>query len=91
MNFEWDPKKNESNQAKHGFMFESATRVFDQEDTVTTESPRNGQMRYKTIGKIFTVIVVVVWRWAGNNIIRIISARTASKKERSFYKEQNNK
>lgn len=88
MKFEWDPKKNKSNQEKHGIMFESAKRVFNDPNKITTESPRGKELRYKTIGLLGKFATVVVWCFrSGGEVIRIISARLPNKKEENLYNE----
>ncbi len=87
MRFEWDETKNRSNQTKHHLSFETATEVFD--DPLHLSKPEqivDGERRWQTIGVIGTESVIVVahtyWDDAGDEVVRIISARLASKRER---------
>lgn len=87
--FEWNPAKAASNQKKHGVSFEEAKSVFydefaiqffDEESAVTEE-------RFLMLGLSNEARVLVVChceRGAGN-IIRIISARKATRNERKYY------
>ena len=87
--FTWDDRKNIANIKKHGVGFAEAARVyFDPErlelfdGTHTTMS----EERWVIIGNVNMKIlfVVVVVRQA-DNLIRIISARRATKKEQKEY------
>ena len=61
MRFEWDPTKNEINQAKHGIDFETAQLVFDDPHCISfVEWVSNGEERWHAIGSIENIIVIVV-------------------------------
>jgi uncharacterized protein len=88
--FEWDPVKAISNRRKHGVTFDNATRVFDDPGSIS-EPDRvvDGELRWLTIG-IFdgmTVLTVAytVYEEGDDEVIRIISARTANRLERIRY------
>lgn len=83
-NFDWDENKNKSNQEKHKIAFEDATDVFKDKNRLEYVSDRQGETRYLTVGKVFQVIISVVYT-ARDLIIRIISARLASQDERRAY------
>ena len=53
MRFEWDEKKNQSNQQKHGLNFADAPRIFAGR-TLTFEDSRQayGEPRYLTVGSL---------------------------------------
>ena len=77
LTFEWDPRKERSNLAKHGVGFEQASTIFGDRSSLTIPDPEHSQTeeRYITIGRAFTgKLLVVVHTERGNNI-RIISAR----------------
>ncbi len=90
MRFEWDDAKNASNRLKHGLGFETASEVFDDPLQLSiADRIVDGELRWLTIGAIGGLIVVVVahtWREQnGEEIVRIISARKATKPERRAY------
>jgi hypothetical protein len=90
MRIEWDRAKNEINQTKHGVDFETAQLVFDDPCCVTfVEWVTDGEERWHAIGSIEGTIVLVVvhtYREEGSDeVIRIISARSAARRERRLY------
>ena len=85
MNYEWDPRKAKSNIVDHRIRFPDAVSVFQDERALTIEDPYPDEERYVTIGMdAFGRILVVVYTWRGENI-RLISARKATKSERTQY------
>jgi uncharacterized protein len=90
MSYEWDPNKAKSNYKKHGVKFADAVAVFEDENAVTIEDEHESENRFVTIGRDFLRrILVVVYTFRGV-IIRIISARKATAREKNIYEEQNN-
>jgi len=93
--FEWDERKNENNLQKHGVDFETASRVFDDPHRVPfIERVEGGEERWHMIGFVpntmLILVVVHIYPEEGNeNLVRIISARRASKRERKTYDEEN--
>ena len=92
MQFVWDEVKNRANKVKHGFSFELAKLVFD--DPLHLSVPdrhEHGEERWLTIGLIGSVVLLVVIHTYveqnGEEVIRIISARKATKRERARYEE----
>jgi uncharacterized DUF497 family protein len=90
MRVEWDAAKNDANRAKHGIDFETAQLIFDDPFCVTfVERVTGGEERWHAIGSIETIIVlVVVHTYREENseeVIRIVSARRATRKERRLY------
>ena len=87
--FEWDPKKAESNKAKHGVSFEDARTVFYDERALVIPDPdhSNVEERFVIMGMsaLSRVLVVVHCFRSNNNVIRIISARRAGTKEMKPY------
>jgi len=87
--FTWDPKKTEENLKKHGVDFREAATVFD--DTLSTTFPdaghSTGERRFLMVGMSALGRILVVSHSEAANIIRIISARTATRRERKFYEE----
>jgi uncharacterized DUF497 family protein len=88
MDYQWDPNKAKSNLKKHGVRFADAVSVFEDENAITIEDEHENENRFITIGKdILLRILVVVYTFRGH-IIRIISARKATARERKIYEEQ---
>ena len=87
--FEWDPAKDEINYRKHGIRFRQAKEVFADPFAITKQDRiENGEERWQTIGAIGNATIVLVAhtvQWDEAEIIRIISARKLSKKERKIY------
>ena len=86
--FEWDEAKARSNVRKHGVTFEEAMTVFLDELAVPFEEGKHSD-RLALVGESQlgrTVLVVFTERVAGG-MIRIISARRATKRERRAYAE----
>jgi uncharacterized DUF497 family protein len=87
---EWDPVKNEINRTKHGIDFETARLVFDDPCCVTfVERVTDGEERWQAIGSIENVIILVVVHTyreeVSDEVVRIISARPATRRERTLY------
>ena len=93
MLFEWDPGKSELNLKKHKVSFTLAATIFD--DLLHLSIPDHtsrDEARWVTIGLAAdqaTLVVVHTHRSTktGNEVIRIISARKATAKERRQYEE----
>ena len=84
MEFEWDANKAKSNRVKHGIRFEDAVLVFDDPQHLSQQDRiENGEYRWQTIGVVH--VAHTIRFESGNEIIRIISARKADRKERSRY------
>ena len=87
-NFEWDERKNASNQAKHGLSFEQASVLFTSGvDYLESydEAHSWDELRYLAVGPIQKGVIVVVWVERGEDIVRIIGARMATDSEKSMY------
>jgi len=89
MKYEWDPAKAASNRNKHGVDFADAVGVFEDELAITIEDQdAEAERRFITIGMDFTLkILVVVYASRVADVIRIISARKATKTERQTYEK----
>ena len=89
MIFEWDDKKEQINIQKHGMDFKTASRIFKDENRLEIYDDLHSDYedRYITIGLIDKVMYVatVVYTERGNDVVRIISARKATPKERRKY------
>ena len=84
MRFEWDPKKNLANQAKHGVSFEEASEVFSSTDCLEIYDTDHSidEDRFIAIGTTSSGVLVVVFTERQEDIIRILSARHATRAER---------
>lgn len=88
MTFGWDDEKNKINLEKHGIDFETAMLVFNDLQRIGIYDMEHSteEDRYNTIGMVNDVIFVVYTERKDN--IRLISARIATKTERSIYYDQ---
>lgn len=85
MKFEWDENKREINILKHEIDFVDAQKIFDYDTVIIEDSRFNyGEQRFIAIGLLNSKIIVVVYT-ERKNIIRIISARKATKNEQQIY------
>ncbi|MBI1895622.1 MAG: BrnT family toxin [Acidobacteria bacterium] len=89
MTFTWDPKKAEENLKKHGVDFREAATVFDDwlSTTFLDSEHSTGKQRFLIIGMSALSRILVVSHTETGDTIRIISARTATRRERKFYEE----
>ena len=96
--FEWDEGKNLANQRKHGIRFELATRVFQDPLFVSIKDRiMDGELRWQTFGEVedslILMVVHTIWEEDANGdvveVIRVISARQATRKERQRYEDEN--
>lgn len=93
LRFEWDPAKAADNQRKHGISFEMAKLVFS-DPLARTEQDRieGGEYRWQTIGTIDEFLVVIVAHTVraddDGEVIRIVSARRATPRERRRYEQE---
>ena len=90
LRFDWDRTKNETNRSKHGIDFETARLVFDDPFCLTfVERVSGGEERWHAIGAIENIMVLVVVHTYreehSHEVIRIISARRATRHERKLY------
>ncbi len=89
MKFEWDPVKAETNKSKHGVTFDEATTVFGDVLSVSARDLAHsaGENRFVTFGLSSHGHVLVVSHTDRGGVIRIISARTVTRKEKRIYEE----
>ena len=92
MNFEWDENKAATNQQKHGITFQEAATVFQDEDALLIFDPDHSEDedRFILLGmsSILRILVVCHCYRANDDVIRIISARKATRNESSTYKRR---
>lgn len=91
LNFEWDEHKNEINKKKHGLSFETATEVFYDELAILFDDPDHSddEERFLIIGMLKSSKICIVSHCYrdNDNVIRLISARMATKSEIRYYQE----
>lgn len=85
MQFTYDENKRLVNLRKHGIDFTDVPSIFEG-DTVIVEDDRYnyGEQRFISFGLLQRRVIAVV-HTENNNLIRIISARKATKYEQQFY------
>ena len=90
MDFEWDPRKAESNLRKHGVSFTEAGTVFGDNLAITVPDPDHSkdEERYISIGWSNHRRLLMVSHTDRNDRIRIISARELTRNERKAYEEE---
>lgn len=90
LTFEWDAKKDASNQKKHGVSFNEAKTVFADELGRFMSDPDHseGEERFLLIGMSNEFRVLIVCHCErSSDTVRIISARKADKFERKQYED----
>jgi len=96
--FEWDEAKNLSNQRKHGVSFQLASQAFlDSLFVSVKDRIQDGEQRWRTYGEVEGSQLMMVAHTVREEdsdkttreVIRIISARYASRKERRRYEHEN--
>ena len=90
--FAWDENKNQVNKRKHGIDFNEAITVFFDEQAIMFDDPEHSEEedRFLLLGISYDTNVLIVchcYREA-DSVIRIISARKATRKEKSYYVER---
>jgi uncharacterized DUF497 family protein len=86
--FEWDPGKAKPNKKKHGVSFEEAKSVFFDEQGLLLEDPQPlyEEERFVLLGLSVSLrLLVVVHAVREEDVIRIISARKATRLETREY------
>ena len=91
--FEWDEVKNRGNTRKHGLSFSTAARLFEYPHLAHLDTRREyDEDRWIAVGLIGAVVCVVVYSERmdqhGTRIIRIISARKATRHEREKFENK---
>ena len=92
--FDWDPAKARENVRKHGISFDEARTVFADENAILLDDPDHSsdEDRFALLGLSAPLRVLVVAHCyrAGDSVIRVISARKATRIERAQYDAQGN-
>ncbi|MFN8548368.1 MAG: BrnT family toxin [Candidatus Eisenbacteria bacterium] len=86
MEFEWDPRKEEINKRRHGLSFAEASTVFGDPLALTYADVDHslGEARFLTVGFTLAARLVVVAHVERGARVRIISARRATRQERTY-------
>lgn len=89
LRFEWDERKSLQNKRKHGVSFEEAETMFSDNYGLLIDDPDHSgeEDRFLLLGlraNLRTLVVAHCYRKA-DDVIRIISARKANRKERDIY------
>lgn len=87
MEFEFDPKKSDSNKQKHGLDFQEAKALWDDPDFIDIPVQTIDEPRYLVIGRIEGK------HWSGvityrSDKVRIISVRRSRKEEVEIYESE---
>ena len=89
LRFEWDDRKSISNKRKHGVSFEEAQTIFFDDSAIEYADPAHSDAegRFLMLGRSYQLRVLVVCHCLreSETVIRIISARKATPKERRVY------
>jgi uncharacterized DUF497 family protein len=87
--FAWDAEKATLNAHKHGVSFEEASTALRDTLAVTGSDPGHslGEQRFVTFGVSNDDRLLVVSHTEEGDVIRIISARLATRQERKIYEE----
>jgi len=87
--FEWDPPKAEANLRTHGVSFAEAVTVLEDDFALTRDDADGAEeTRFVTLGlSSWGNLLVVVYTYRRADVIRLISAWKANKRQRMSYEE----
>ena len=89
ISFSWDDRKNEANKKKHGVSFDEAKTVFYDENAIRYFDPDHSddEDRFLMVGvsQKLRIIIVCHCFMEEDSVIRIITARKATKSEEDNY------
>ena len=90
MIFEWDAEKAKINLQRHAISFEETELAFDDENLVDAldESHSKDELRFNLIGLTEKGLLFVVYTDRNDGVIRLISARKATKFEEEIYVQE---
>jgi uncharacterized DUF497 family protein len=91
MDFEWDDAKADSNEEKHGVSFLEAMTIFADPLSVTAYDPRHADAedRFLTMGTSIAGRLLVMSHADRGDVVRVVSARLATRRERKDYADGN--
>ena len=89
MRFEWDAAKAATNVLKHRVDFDEASTVFADDLSATGRDPDHSisEARFLTFGLSSKGRVLAVSHTDRGGVVRIVSARPATRKEKQIYEE----
>ena len=89
MKFEWDSRKAAANLTKHRVAFEEAATAIRDDFAATVQDPDHSlrESRFITFGTSSSGRLLMVSHTERGDIVRIISARLATRTERKIYDE----
>jgi uncharacterized DUF497 family protein len=89
LRLEWDPEKAVANLAKHGVSFDEASTVFGDPLGKIVDDPRHSveEKRLVLLGHSEKQRLLAVMFTARHEVVRLISARRATRHERRDYEE----
>jgi hypothetical protein len=90
LRFSWDAAKATANLAKHRVSFEEAATVLGDPLSLTIPDPHHStpvERRFVTLGRSTAGRLIVVVHSGEDDEVRIISGRTATRRERTDYEE----
>jgi uncharacterized DUF497 family protein len=88
MRFEWDPAKDHANQDNHGVSFQEASELFTTGVDVLEvydETHSIDEDRFIGVGPTRRGVIVIVYTEPHEDVIRIVSARMATRRERERF------
>lgn len=86
MKFDWDPVKDRANQAKHELSFEQASQLFEKSADlieIYDEEHSDEEDRFIAVGNTPFGTLVAVFTEPAEDVIRILSARHATRSEQA--------
>ena len=87
--FEWDPRKARENVRKHGVSFEEAVTAFSDDEALLLDDPDHStdEERFVLLGlsSALRLLTVIHCYRVDAEVIRVISARRATRSERVQY------
>lgn len=90
LEFEWDQWNSQKNETKHGVSrLEAESAFFDGSHKIFSDIKHStrAEMRYVLYGKSLENRVLMIGFTLRSGLVRIITARPASRKERGVYEE----
>ena len=90
LRFSWDPAKAAANLRKHGVSFIEASTAFTDPLSITIPDPDHsvGEERFVLVGRSGRGRLLIVSHAERSDLIRLISARLATRRERKTYEEE---
>ena len=87
--FDWDNANIEKNWTKHGVLFWECEEVFFNEPLIVTQDMQHSvqEDRYYALGKISSDRLLFVVFTVRKNLVRVISARNMTRKEKRIYEQ----